>query len=206
MTFQIRPYHLSDLPDLYRICLRTGASGADATDLYKDPDLLAHYYAGPYLLLDPDLCFVLTQDGTPCGYILGARDSAAFSASCERAWFPPLRQRYPVPAADDASPDAQIIRLIHAGYHPEARLSAYPAHLHIDLLPIAQGQGWGRRLMQTFLDHLRSLAVPGVHLGVGSSNVGAIQFYERVGFHRIFEGTGWIAFGQHLRSNEPQTN
>jgi ribosomal protein S18 acetylase RimI-like enzyme len=141
---------------------------------------------------------VLTHDGSPCGYVLGARDSDAFAERCDREWFPVLRERYPLPAPDDDSSDAQIIRLIHAGHrtHPDA--ADYPAHLHIDLLPVAQGQGWGRTLMQTFLDRLRAIGVPAVHLGVGMRNPGAIKFYERVGFHRIRTYESWVAFGMRL--------
>lgn len=197
--FAIRPYHPSDMPALYRICLRTGSHGKDASGLYRDPDLLGHYYAAPYAFFEPDLCFVLTCDRTPCGYVLGTRNSPAFRDRCERDWFPFLQQRYPVPQPDDTSADAQIIYLIHADQRANGPLEdAYPAHLHIDLLPEGQGQGWGRKLMQAFLDRLRDVGVRGVHLGVSQANPGAIAFYERVGFQRVEEHPTWIAFGMRL--------
>ena len=199
MTFSIRPYHASDLCALYRICLLTGDGGSDAAPLYRDGELLGHYYVAPYAVFEPDVCFTLTQDGVPCGYMLGARDSAAFSARCERDWFPTLRERYSLPPAEDASADAGMIRAIHRGYHPHPEAAAYPAHLHIDLLPIAQGQGWGRKLMETFLDRLRALSVPAVHLGVSARNTRAIAFYERIGFHLIQAYPGWSAYGMHLK-------
>jgi len=190
MAFTIRPYQPGDLRDLYRICLLTGDSGRDASQLYRDPDLLGHYYAAPYAVLEPDLAFVLTQGDAPCGYVLGVRDSAAFAASCEREWFPALRARYPLPEAADQSPDARIIRRIHEGHSAETDQDNYPAHLHIDLLPEAQGQGWGRKMMQTLLDRMRALGVPAVQLGVGATNTRAIGFYERVGF-QLLQEYGW---------------
>ena len=39
-TFEIRPYHPTDLTALYRICLGTGDSGQDAAHLYRDPDVI----------------------------------------------------------------------------------------------------------------------------------------------------------------------
>src|SRR5512146_948733 len=195
MSFVIRPYHASDLCALYRICLRTGAHGTDASPLYRDCELLGHYFAGPYAVLEPDLCFVLAQCGTPCGYVLGTRNTASFSARCEQDWFPVLRARYPRPAEDDQSDDARLIRLIHSGHQVNPDLTAYPAHLHIDLLPLAQGQGWGRQLMCEFRDRLRALAVPAVHLGVGIRNTRALRFYQRAGFHAVKTYEGWIAFG-----------
>lgn len=198
MTFSIRPSHPSDLCALYRVCLLTGDSGSDASQLYRDGELLGHFFVAPYVVLEPDLCFSLTQNGVPCGYMLGTRDSAAFSARTEQEWFPVLRERYPLPPAEDTSQDADMIRAIHRGYHPQPDLAAYPAHLHIDLLPPAQGQGWGRKLIETFLNRLRELSVPAVHLGVGARNARAIAFYERVGFQRIQAYRGSIAYGMRL--------
>jgi ribosomal protein S18 acetylase RimI-like enzyme len=186
------------LSALYRICLLTGNNGTDASHLYQDPDLLGHYYAAPYAVYEPDLCFVLTHNSMPCGYILGARDTLTFYARCEQDWFPRLRERYPMPEADDTSPDARIIRLIHNTFRMDDDLREYPAHLHIDILPVAQGQQLGRKLMHTFLHRLRELGIPAIHLGVGKSNPRAIRFYERVEFHRIKEYDGAIVFGMHL--------
>jgi ribosomal protein S18 acetylase RimI-like enzyme len=198
MPFAIRPYHPSDLYALYRICLLTGDSGADASALFSDEELLGHCYVAPYAVLEPDLCFVLLDGGAPCGYILGARDSYAFHARCEQDWFPVLRTRYPFPHDSDRSLDADLIRHIHAGMRFDPDLAAYPAHLHIDLLPVAQGQGWGRALMQTFRTRLGALQAPAVHLWVGRRNTRAIGFYERVGFQPIKSSAGAICFGMQV--------
>ena len=200
MNINIRPYHASDLISLYHICLKTGKSGADATDIYQDPDLLGHYYAAPYAVLEPDLCFVLTLSGKVTGYILGTRDSVQFYHDCEEKWFPALREKYPLPSSGDDSTDARIIRLIHQGNPVKQELRSYPAHLHIDLLPEAQGKGQGRRMMQTFIDRLVELHVPALHLEVGKSNPGAIQFYQRMGFEQIKEYEFSLAYG--LNFNE----
>jgi ribosomal protein S18 acetylase RimI-like enzyme len=194
----IRAYYPSDLPALYRICLLTGDSGRDASGLFRDPELLGHYYTGPYAVLEPELCFVLACEGAPCGYILGAADTLQFNQRCEREWFPPLRTRYPLPPQDDRSPDAHIIRLIHTGRLGEPPGPEYPAHLHIDLLPAAQGQGWGRRLMEAFCERLRMVGAGGVHLGVAKDNPGAVGFYRRLGFVELGEGKNSITFGMRL--------
>jgi ribosomal protein S18 acetylase RimI-like enzyme len=195
---QIRNYHPSDLSSLYRICLKTGNSGKDASDLLKNPDLLGHYYAAPYAVLEPDLCFVVVCDGTPCGYILGTRDTVPFCKRCEEEWFPFLRKQYPLPEENDTSYDARIIRLIHKGHWLNEDLAAYPAHLHIDLLPQTQGKGIGRKLIGVFADRLREIGVSALHLQVGKANPGAILFYQRTGFHLIKDYELTMAFGMHL--------
>ncbi len=43
----------------------------------------------------------------------------------------------------------------------------YPSHLHIDLLPIAQGKGLGNNMMDHFMKYLIKQGSTGVHLGLG---------------------------------------
>jgi ribosomal protein S18 acetylase RimI-like enzyme len=199
MIFTIRPFHPSDLPAIYRICVLTSDDGEDASYKFPEPDLLGHIYAGPYGVYEPDLCFILTADGAPAGYILGARDTQAFNSRCNTDWLPVLRQRYPLPPDEDDSESANCIRHIHSGFEFDHQLAQeYPAHLHIDLLAVGRGQGLGRKMMETFLNRLRELHVPAVHLGVGGQNHRAIAFYRRMGFHAIHEHEWGILFGMNL--------
>lgn len=198
MTFAIRPFHASDMPALYRICLLTGDNGKDASHKYQDPELLGHFYAGPYAFLEPDLCFMLTHNALPCGYVLGTRNSNSFIDQTESRWFPVLRERYPLPPEDDRSPNASMIRAIHHGAYNDQDAAQYPAHLHIDILPVCQGHGQGRALIMRFVNRLRELGVPGVHLGVGANNPRAIGFYKHVGFHVIREYDWGLLLGMRL--------
>jgi ribosomal protein S18 acetylase RimI-like enzyme len=184
MPAVIRPFHPSDLPSIYRICLQTGEVGGDATALYRDPDLLAHLYAGPYPIADPGLTFVVVDELGLVGYIVATADTSRFEQWLEQAWWPALRERYPLQEDPrDGTEDHVVVQRIHDWPRADqALLDRFPAHLHIDLLPRAQGQGLGRRLVETLSAALRGRGVPGVHLGVDDRNTGAIAFYQRVGF------------------------
>lgn len=199
MQFKIRPYHPSDLTSLYKICLLTGNSGTDATELLKDMDLLGHFYAAPYALFEPEVCFIITNNDKPCGYIIGTKDSQKFYDRCEIDWFPQLRERYPLAEANDDSLDSRIVKRIHEGHKAKIELQNYPAHLHIDLLPETQGQGLGRKIMDLFIDRLKELNVSALHLEVGKKNHGAIKFYKKLGFAIIKEYQHSIAFGMILK-------
>ncbi|MGB1253532.1 MAG: GNAT family N-acetyltransferase, partial [Candidatus Promineifilaceae bacterium] len=114
---------------------------------------------------------------------------------------PTLRARYPKPAEDDqrwTASDRNLINEIHRGTAPEKGLEAYPAHLHIDLLPIGQKKGWGRKLMHTFWDKLRDLSASAVHLGVSVNNANAVAFYYHIGYHKIEGGEFGLMLGKHL--------
>lgn len=197
---ELRPYQPRDLLALYDVCLRTGLSGEDAHHLYRNPLLLGHYYAAPYATLHPECAFVLDDGQRVQGYVIGVPDSRRFEAEAEASWFPLLRGLYPLPGEADQSPDARMIRRLHLGYPaPEAPWAPeYPAHLHIDLLPAAQGGGWGRRLLEALLITLRAREVPGVHLGVGESNVRAQGFYERLGFRLLERKPLALVYGLRL--------
>jgi len=198
MSFIIRLYKKSDLPYLYEICLKTGNSGIDATELYKDPLLLGNFYSAPYAVIHPELTFILADNDIPLGYILGTNDSELFYHKSEKEWFPPLRKKYLLPNENDDASDAKIIRLIHKGHLPKPELLSYPAHLHIDILPEGQGQGMGRKLIETFCNKLIEMKVQALHLEVGKRNTNAIFFYERIGFKIIKEYEWSVAYGIKL--------
>lgn len=181
---EIRPARAQDVDALYDICLRTGDHGQDASARYADPRLLGEVYVGPYLALSPELAFVLPDDeDRPLGYVLGVADTAAFEARSATEWWPALRERYPLDAVRPGTPDAGMVGLIHRPPVADPTvLERFPAHLHVDLLPAAQGGGHGRRLLETLFDALHARGVPGVHLGVSAQNPGAIAFYRHLGF------------------------
>ena len=179
---RIRRAEARDRDAIYDVCLRTADAGGDASALYVERDLPGDVWAGPYLELRPHLAFVAEHQAGVDGYIVGAEDTVAFGAECEAQWWPALRDRYPDPPDDrDLTPDQRLHRYIHhpPGAPPEV-LAEYPAHLHVNLLPRAQGQGAGRRLLETLFDALAG--VPGIHLGVARENERAAAFYAHLGF------------------------
>ena len=131
---------------------------------------------------------MVEDDEGVCGYCLGAADSAAFYDSFERQWRPNLTARFPAPTGAPATwtRSQQIHHLYH---HPDHLIPGppghFPAHVHIDLLPRAQGRGLGTRMMTVVLDELRRRGLPGVHLGVGTVNARAQAFYRKLGFAEL---------------------
>lgn len=194
-TLRIATVH--DLPGVYRVCLRTGLRGGDASDTYADPDLLGHVWAGPYLLFPDAVALVLTDTKGTGGYCVGVPDTEAFEQWVEDVWLPPLRRHYP--RLSGTGPDAALIERLHHPPRTDAALTAgHPAHLHVDLLPHLQGQGWGRRLMDAMSDRLASAGARGVHLGVDEGNPDAHAFYERLGLTELRRSSGARYFGRAL--------
>lgn len=177
------PARAGDRAAVLEICVRTGDAGRDASGLHPDARVLTDRYATPYLDLEPALAVLATVGDEVVGYVLGTADTARFA------------ERF---AAHPSSLTAAE-RREHADrlLTPEAAL--LPAHLHIDLLPAAQGRGAGRALIEAFVAALPA-GTAGVHLVVDPANTGAQAFYRRVGFRELGRSADGVVFGRPLRA------
>lgn len=162
--FRLRPCEASDREAVYEVCLKTGDGGEDATDLHTDPKALGHIYVGPYMRLEPLLAFVLEDEVGVCGYVLGALESERFYRRYAEEWLPSIRAaiRIPTGAPEGWSQTERIYhQLLEPRPHYPKKLRGYPSHLHIDLLPRAQGRGWGARMMGRLMNELAALGSSG---------------------------------------------
>jgi ribosomal protein S18 acetylase RimI-like enzyme len=201
--FNIRRCETRDVDAAYDVCLRTGDNGEDASHAFDDPKALGHIYVGPYLKLEPQLAFVLEDQQGVCGYALGALDSKPFYDAYLNQWLPEIRQRHPEPTCDPTQ-WTRTQKVYSDYYHPEIFMpepyNQYPSHLHIDLLPHARGRGLGREMMNVLLAELTAKGTPGVHLGMGATNLRAERFYKKLGFHELARLSDVLYLGKTLSS------
>lgn len=195
----IRDYKVGDEVAAYHVCMKTGDFGADGEPFFQeDPDALGRIYVGPYLEFCPDFALMLEDDQGVCGYALGTPDSRVFFQSYEQAWRPNLAASFPEPTGEPST-WSRVQETHYLYHHPDYfcpdPYSEYPAHLHIDLLPRAQGHGWGRKMIEQLLERLRAVPVPGVHLGMSAKNESAYGFYQRLGFHELQRDSESIYMG-----------
>ncbi|MFB2555378.1 GNAT family N-acetyltransferase [Herbiconiux liangxiaofengii] len=176
------PARSGDRAAVLDICVRTGDAGGDASALHSDPRVLTDRYATPYLDLEPELAVVAEFDGSVVGYVLGTADSARFA------------ERFRV----HPSSLTEAERREHARGLVPPEAGGFPAHLHVDLLPVAQGRGVGRMLVEAFVAALPP-STTGVHLVVDPANPGALAFYPRVGFEPLASRPDGVVFGRRMR-------
>jgi ribosomal protein S18 acetylase RimI-like enzyme len=190
----IRPAQLKDLPNIYKICLETGANGKDATGLLSDDMLIGQFFAAPYIHYDLSTCFVIDHKGFAVGYIIGVKDTNQFNHWMNTTWLPTLQTAYPKQVG--VLPlEEYIVNSIHSGIKDQPYNETYPSHLHIDILPIAQGKGFGRTLIKTLVGRLQEMGSTGLHLGVGTENHNAISFYKKIGFTQFLELDDTVMMG-----------
>ena len=190
--FVIRSYRPGDEPGANHVCFKTGDYGKDGEPFYReDPDALGRIFVEPYLAYEPKFALILEDGQGVCGYAMGALDSRVFFDRYEREWRPGLCSRFPEPTGDPAS--WSRVQTVYSWYHhpdyfmPEP-YDRYPSHLHIDLLPRAQGRGFGRRMLGEVMDRLRACGSPGAHLGVSVPKRCGFRVLQTPGFRGIGAG------------------
>lgn len=186
----VRTGETTDRDAVVAVALATGNDGADAAPLHRDGDIVGLTYAVPYLVFEPSLFFVAEDADGVGGYVCGAVDTRTFEARLEHGWWPALRARYPEPANDPGSWDADARRrfaIHHPVCAPGAVVEDHPAHLHMNLLPRLQGRGIGTRLLETWCVEAKRRRAPAAHIATGPSNARAFRFWQARGFRPILE-------------------
>ena len=204
--FLIRPAQPGDEAGAYYVCLKTGDHGQDGEPFYRDdPDALGRIFVGPYLAFEPELS--LSSKTTRASAAM--RSARSIRAPSTRATRPSggreLCARFPAPQGDPSQwtrVSRFIRRITIPDYFCPEPYDAYPSHLHIDLLPRAQGRGYGRRMLEQMMDMLRRRGSPGAHLGVSVLNTRASGstsiWVSRIDPHRLRTSDGCIYMGKTL--------
>lgn len=169
----------SDEAAVARVAYATGYFGAPADRYFPDAHLFADLWVRPYFVADP-LGFAAEREGLLLGYILGSASAGAYRRALARV-LPgvlgrALTGRYP-------HLGGSLPYLVRMGRFagPHAPDRAYPAHLHLNLLPQARGLGLGGALLDAYLAALEARGVPGVQLSTTLENQAALALYERRG-------------------------
>lgn len=193
-NFNIRKYLPEDQPHLVNVCYRTGYFGEDLTNrhFFDDPHLFGLIFILYYAWYEPEHIFVVeNQDNQEVvGYIAGSPNTVKQEEKFNRLMRPRIL-RHALTHTLFRSPRTffNLLTQQRARTYPLREemprskiLREYPAHLHIDLLPVCQGQGMGSKLLITYLDHMKTLGVSGIHLVTTNLHTKALPFYAKHGF------------------------
>lgn len=198
MNLTIRQARLSDLPYIYDICRLTGENGNDSSASISDNYIIGQYFAAPYFHFELDACFVLDDGSIPLGYIIGTSSTSKFNDWMNSYWLPSVRTYYGSDWIPKSDFEKFLIHVINRDCEISDDLINYTSHLHIDLLPRVQNQGYGKKLMKKFIQTMASKGATGIHLAVGSENTNAINFYKKSGFYEIKTASGAVFMGLNL--------
>ncbi|KAH8903666.1 hypothetical protein BR93DRAFT_884853 [Coniochaeta sp. PMI_546] len=214
----VRPFRPADADNASYICRATLPPTLAASQAaYR---IAPYVWTLQYTHLSPQNCFVLDDgQGKAVGYVIGCPDVFAFAAAYPRYVSEVLQSEqgrrdvpapeqldslepWLVPVSQDGAENkvndrcmaqlAYSVRwLILEGVEGKLELvNKYRATMHINMVPEFQGQGWGRKLIESFVDSVRSSGADygqGIHIGVSGENTKVVPFYEKLQF-RVYEG------------------
>lgn len=169
----IRKYQEKDRENLLKICIETSSL---PTESEKDLDFLNLMFNDYYAIVEPDNCFVAADENDEAvGYILCAENFDRYFKTFKGLYLPMIKKlgmKYYTMAISEIA--------VHSIFRKK-----YPAHLHIDILPVCQGKGTGTALMNELKDHLKEKGIDTLMLSCGMGNKRAIKFYEKNDFKMI---------------------
>jgi ribosomal protein S18 acetylase RimI-like enzyme len=180
-TATIREYKENDYEKLREVCFRT-ATGAYT----KNKEITAALFVEYYIEHESEHCFVVAdKDDNAVGYIICAPDYSEFVKKFIKYKQPKIRK---------LSLKEAIIRRLEFMYMKRIG-NKYPAHLHIDILDDYQRMGLGHKLINKLMRHLNEIGVSRLHLGCSAQNIKGVNFYNKIGFHKVRKIAGAVIFG-----------
>ncbi len=186
---RLRLFQPADRAGLFKIAADTAYFGEPIEAYLEDRRIFLDSFYAYYTDLEPEHVWIADAGGELAGFLTGCVDTARQQQLTRKMILPRVRRRF-LRGGYRIGPRAlrYQMELILAGLRREGTqvdLQRYPAHLHINVAANWRGHGLGRRLMLAYLDQLRSLGIPGVHLQTTSRNEAACRLYESLGFRLV---------------------
>ena len=182
----IRKYQEKDKELLREICIKTSSLPVETEAQRKYLYLMYNDY---YTEVEGRNCFVaVDENDVAVGYILCAENYGRYSKIFRKFYLPEIKKLgfgFYVGAVGEMAAHYLFSK-------------KYPAHLHIDILDVCQGQGVGTRLMNELKAHLKSKDIPALMLSCGGNNTKAVKFYKKNNFKVVMNLAGSYIMGIEL--------
>ncbi len=186
----IRSFRPEDRAAVRRICCDTADKGKPVEGFFRDREAFADLITRYYTDYAPQGTWVAQQGQTVAGYLTGCFDTRRYWSIMVARVIPSaliraLGRGTFLQAQTWGVVRAGIGTFFCGGFQEKVSLEDYPAHLHINLLADARGQHSGERLIEGFIEQVKTRGLKGIHLVTRSDNAGARRFFERRGFVEI---------------------
>lgn len=179
----IRRYEARDRKAVRFLCCETGFLGKAIDPVFEDRDLFADYLTRYYTDIEPESSFVVEQNGVVKGYLLGSYRplrQQLFNFFNNLSLFVRGIAKY---AFYNRTTRDFIGWILRNSWREVPSIPRRCAHFHFNLLPEVQGLANARKILNDYLDHLRSKGVRQVYGQVVTFEMrrGA-KLFERYGF------------------------
>jgi ribosomal protein S18 acetylase RimI-like enzyme len=172
--YHIRKYVPQDKERLRFICKETADKSLKRNDRLLEA--VAILYNDYFTEKESENIFVLADESDlPVGYIICTSEPEKFRKAMRREYRKRVFRAYPSAV------------VIYLGYMAAFDLTErkYRVHFHIDLLPEAQRQGWGTKLMNSLCEHLREKGIEYLGGVAINKNSAGYRMYKKYGFETV---------------------
>jgi len=172
--YSIRKYLPSDKERLRHICKETTGeeNKKNAALLESIPIIFNDYFTEN----EPDNVFVaVNEENIAVGYVICSTDILLFRKKMLSEYSKRVRKTYPASLFMHYASVAAVL----------ITKKQYRTHLHIDILPEAQRQGLGTKLIDALCSHLKTKGIKNVSVLTISRKSMGYKFYKKYGFRQV---------------------
>jgi len=186
----IRKYKASDKESVRKIAFDTALMGQSANLFFEDEEIMQDFLTGYFLDYEPESAWVAESEGEVIGYLLGAKDDQIVNKVAGKKILPRLlikavKRGVIFKKKCRAFIFHSIKSLLKGEFKSPDFYVDYPAVLHVNIEDGFRGQGIGSKLINIYLDYLKSHNVKGVHFATLSDR--AANFYDKLGFELLYK-------------------
>jgi ribosomal protein S18 acetylase RimI-like enzyme len=183
----IRPYTKTDRKLVRQICCDVADLGGPVEEAFFDRELIADMLTNYYTDYEPRSTFVAEADGKVVGYIQGCLDNRRYGLVFLFLILPKLIIKGFIRGVFFRSELWRffIVMLKNSPRVYSWRKSSFHSHqghLHIGLVASVRGHQIGKRLVETFWDHIKGHEIHEITASVHHKNADACRFFEKMGF------------------------
>ncbi len=174
IMYRIRKYKESDKDQLRYICKETTSS--ENKKNHKKLETIPMIFNDYFTENEPDNIFVaVNEKDIPVGYVICCSDYKLFRKKMLNDLQKRVFNTYP----------GSLLMLWAVLISVSVTKKQYRTHLHIDLLPEAQRQGLGTKLINSLCEHLKNNNIRNVSVITINKNSPGYKFYSKYGFRII---------------------
>jgi ribosomal protein S18 acetylase RimI-like enzyme len=186
----IRKYKKEDKKSVRRIACDTSFMGEPCEIFFKGRDFLADILTLYFTDYEPESCFIAEFDNNVIGYLTGCKNTKRFAGIFILKIIPKLIIKFIFEGIIFNKKNIiyffNLFKSLLKGELRGPNLSkSYPALLHINIDAKYRKMNIGTKLIENYLNYLKSENISGVHLNAKSLH--ASIFFEKMGFKKIYE-------------------
>ena len=181
-AFVIRKFNPRDRPAVRRICCDTALMGEPSAIFFDDDEIFADALTSYFTDHEPESCFVAEYDNNVVGYLIGAKDvrrmDKIFTDKIAATLFiKALRRGVFLHKKNVMFLFRVFLSIVRGEFKTPIFSKDFPAILHINIIKGCRAAGLGSKLINAYLDYLKSQSVKGVHFTTMSDK--ASQFFKK---------------------------